>query len=77
MKRLRIGHLEVALLDATGPRPWTLLIDWRLRDEGKRWRLSVGPKLWVPFSETYGYVSRPWRRRFLGLDVAWYGRGLE
>lgn len=77
MKRLKIGHLDVALLDATGPRPWTLLIDWRMGEIKRRWRLSVGPKLWIPFSETYGYVTPPWRRRMLGLDVAWYGRGLE
>jgi len=78
VKRLKIGHLDVALLD--GKRkglPWTLLVDWRLLEERKRWRLSVGPKLWAPFSEHWGHVSPPRRGRILGLDWAWYRRGLE
>lgn len=79
MKRLRIGQLDVALLPSMGDRrkSWTLLIDWRLSELGRRWRLSVGPNLWVPFSERYGYVSKARRWRKLGLDWAWYRRGLE
>jgi len=78
MKRLKIGHLDVALLDAgRQDRPWTLLIDWRMPEPHDRWRLSVGPKLWVPFSERELGIGRARRLRVLGLDLAWYGKGVE
>lgn len=77
MKKLKIGHVDVALLDAHKRRSWTLLIDWRMLELGRRWRLSVGPKLWVPFSEHYGHVARARRGRLFGLDWAWYRRGME
>jgi hypothetical protein len=78
MKRIKVGHLDVALLDHNNRRvPWTLLIDWRMPEPGNRWRLSVGPRLWIPFSERELGIGRARRRRILGLDFAWYGRGTE
>lgn len=78
MKRMKVGHLDVALIDAgRRERPWTLLIDWRMSEPDNRWRLAAGPKLWVPFSERELGIGRARRRRVLGLDLAWYGRGVE
>lgn len=71
MTRLKIGRLDMALIDSG------LYIDWRMSEVGNRWRLVVARKRWVPFSERYGYVNKPRGRRVLGLDVAWYGKGIE
>jgi len=77
VRHIRVGQLDVALLPGKGTMRWTILIDWRVQEEARRWRFAIGRRVWVPFSERYGYVTPPWRRRILGLDVAWYRRGLE
>lgn len=71
MRRIRLGHLDIALMHEG------LYVDWRMSEPGNRWRLVVARRRWVPFSEHYGYVNTPRARRVLGLDVAWYGRGVE
>lgn len=71
MRRLRIGQLDIALIDRG------LYVDWRMSEPGNRWRLVVARRRWVPFSERYGYADTPRSRRVMGMEVAWYGRGVE
>lgn len=73
-----VGRLRIAVL-RFGVSPSEVLIDWRVEDRERRWRFAFGRKLWIPLTERYpehfpGH-RQPWRRRILGFDVAWYGRG--
>lgn len=71
MRSVRIGRLAVALIDRG------LYVDWRMSEPGNRWRLVISRRRRVPFSERYGYADTPRARRILGVDVAWYGKGVE
>lgn len=61
----RIGKLEIMRTD-------DLLIDWRLREPGKRWRIQVGiDRLWFPM-----YGAEPtWRGNLYRIHLAFWGIG--
>lgn len=77
MKRVRLGQLQVALIDMYyGSK---LLIDLRMADLGRRWRVAAawGHDLRVPFSERYGHKVGPKRWRIGPLRLAWYAPGVD
>lgn len=76
-RHVALGHLSI-WRHRVRPGIWHTFIDWRIREKGNRWRLVVGRQLQVPFSERHGHTTRkPYRRRVLGHDIAYYPRGLE
>ena len=72
VKRHKIGHLQI-MRSAYSSRlsvGWVLLIDWRVREYGKRWRIQIQREpMWFPM-----YSPKPtWR----GTGWAYWAIGNE
>lgn len=68
---LKLGHLWLTYSKSPLAKGWMLLIDWRIYDVNRRWRIQLAQyRVWLPLSKRqvphgkhWAFIPRPKKER--------------